>query len=139
MGGAMFSKSLIQFSVDGQGCVPSLLYRGNIDNPSKGLVHALLYSVPLSGGRPLLSHASSRESWTLTGKPGSVSCGITAPFSWVLVCTRVCLCLLRVCFPVLWKFYNQIPLASKVKFSGSAQSLCQIPRLGNLLWVLELS
>ena len=25
MGGAMLSKSLIQFSVDGQGCVPSLL------------------------------------------------------------------------------------------------------------------
>ena len=25
MGGAMFSKSLIQFSVDGQGCVPSML------------------------------------------------------------------------------------------------------------------
>ena len=26
MGGAMFSKSLIQFSVDGWGCVPSLLF-----------------------------------------------------------------------------------------------------------------
>ena len=25
MGGAMLSKSLIQFSIDGQGCVPSLL------------------------------------------------------------------------------------------------------------------
>ena len=36
-------------------------------------------------------------------------------------------------FPVLCKFYNQIPLASKVKFLGSFQSLCQIPRLGNLL------
>ena len=23
--------------------------------------------------------------WTLTGKSGSVSCGVTAPFSWVLV------------------------------------------------------
>ena len=37
--GAMLSKSLIQFSVDGQGCVPSLLFnlrpnygRGNEDN-----------------------------------------------------------------------------------------------------------
>ena len=40
--------------------------------------------------------------------------------------------------PVLWKFYNQIPLASKVKFPGAPQSLCQIPQLGNLLWVLEL-
>ena len=26
MGGAMLSKSLIQFTVDGQGCVPSLLF-----------------------------------------------------------------------------------------------------------------
>ena len=39
MGGAMLSKSLIQFSVDGQGCVPSLLFDlranyggGNEDN-----------------------------------------------------------------------------------------------------------
>ena len=39
MGRAMLSKSLIQFSVDGQGCVPSLLFklrpnygRGNEDN-----------------------------------------------------------------------------------------------------------
>ena len=28
--------------------------------------------------------------WTLTGKPGSVSRAVTAPFSWVLVCTRFC-------------------------------------------------
>ena len=42
-------------------------------------------------------------------------------------------------FPVLWKYCNQIPLASKVKFPGDSQSLCQIPRLENLLWVLELS
>ena len=26
----------------------------------------------------------------------------------------------------------------KVKFSGGSQSLCQIPRLGNLLWALEV-
>ena len=47
MGGAMFSKSLIQFSVDGQGCVPSMLLDlrqnyggGNEDNGS------LLQKVP---------------------------------------------------------------------------------------------
>ena len=40
--------------------------------------------------------------------------------------------------PVLGKFCNQIPLAFKVKFPGSSQSLCQIPRLGNLWWALEL-
>ena len=40
--------------------------------------------------------------------------------------------------PVLWKFCNQILLGSKVKFPGDSQSLGQIPRLGNLLWVPEL-
>ena len=49
----MFSKSLIQFSVDGQGCVPSMLLDlrqnyggGNEDGPSKGPMRALLHSVP---------------------------------------------------------------------------------------------
>ena len=40
--------------------------------------------------------------------------------------------------PVPWKFCNQIPLAFKVKFHGGSQFLSQIPRLGNLLWALEL-
>ena len=40
--------------------------------------------------------------------------------------------------PVLCKFCNQIPLASKDKFPGGSQSLCQIPRLENLLWALEI-
>ena len=30
--------------------------------------------------RPPLTHASARDSWTLTDKSGSVSCGVTAPF-----------------------------------------------------------
>ena len=34
-----------------------------------------------------------------TGKSGSVSCGVTAPFSWILVRTGFCLCSPRVCFP----------------------------------------
>ena len=42
-------------------------------------------------------------------------------------------------FPVLGKFCNQIPLASTIKFLGGSQFPCQIPRLVNLLWVLELS
>ena len=45
-----------------------------------------------------------RNSWTLVGKSGSISCGVTAPFSWVLVHTRFYLCPPRVCFPVLCKF-----------------------------------
>ena len=37
--------------------------------------------------RPLSTHASTRDFWTLTDKCGLVSCGVTAPFSWILVCT----------------------------------------------------
>ena len=49
--------------------------------------------------RTPLTHTSAWDSWTLTGKSGSVSCGVTSPFSWVLVHTRFCLCPPRVCFP----------------------------------------
>ena len=42
----------------------------------------LLHSAP---SRPLPTHTSARDSWPLTGKSVSVSCGVTAPFSWVLV------------------------------------------------------
>ncbi|CAM9299412.1 unnamed protein product [Rangifer tarandus platyrhynchus] len=67
---------------------------------------ALLPSVPQPCSRPPSTHASAGDSWTLTGKSGSVSCGVTAPFSWVLVHTRFCLCPPRVCFPVLCKFWQ---------------------------------
>ena len=53
------------------------------------------------------------------------------------LCTGFICALQESVSPVLWEFYNQIPLASKVKFPGGSQSLCQIPRLGNLLWALE--
>ena len=45
------------------------------------------------------------------GKSGSVPCGVTAPFSWVLVHIRFCLCPPRVSFPVLcqfWWFYGGV-------------------------------
>ena len=55
-------------------------------------------------------------------------------------CTQGFICVLQESVsPVLWKFCNQILLASKVKFPWGSQSLCQIPRLGNMLWVLERS
>ena len=88
-GGAMLSKSLIQFSVDWRGCVLSLLFDlrpnyggGNEDNGN------LLQKVPgmhchtqcpQPCSRPLPTHASTRDSWTLTGKSGSVSCGLLLP------------------------------------------------------------
>ena len=118
MGRVMLSKSLIQFSVDGQVCVPSLLFdlrpnygEGNEDNGD------LLQNVPCCTqcprlcSRPPLTYASATDSWTLMGMSGSVSCGVTAPFFWVLLHTRFCLCPPKVCFPVLckfWQLYGQV-------------------------------
>ena len=62
---------------------------------------------------------------------------LLSPGSW---CTQGLVCPLQESVsPVLCKFCNQIALASKVKLLGRSQRLCQIPRLGNLLWALELS
>ena len=108
MGWAMLSKSLIQFSVDGWGCVPSLLFDlrpnyggGNEDNGDLQKVPYMhcYTQCPQPCSRPPLTHASTRDSWTLTGKSGLVSCGVTAPFSWVLVHTNFCLFPPRVCCP----------------------------------------
>ena len=68
-------------------------------------MHTLLHTVPQLCSRPSPTHTSAGHSWTLTGKSGSVSCGVTAPFSCVLVHTRFHLCSPRVCFPVLCKFW----------------------------------
>ena len=117
MDGAMLSKNLIQFSVDGWGCVLFLLFdlRSNYDggNEDNG---DLLQKVPCTQcctqcprlcNRPPLTHASAGNSWTLMGKSGSVSCWITAPFYWVLVHTRIFFfCpLQRSVSPVLCKFW----------------------------------
>ena len=61
---------------------------------------------PQPCSRPPPTHTSTRDSWTLTGKSGSVCFGDTDPFSCVLVHTRFCLCPPRVFFPVLCKFWQ---------------------------------
>ena len=84
------------------------------------------------------THASTGDSCTLTGKSGSVSCRVTAPFSWVLVCTRFCLCPPSLFLQSRGSSVIKSPWPSKSNSLGS-QSLCQIPRQGNRLWALELS
>ena len=93
----MFSKSFIQFSVYGWGCVPSLLLdlranHGGGDEDSGDL----LQKVPCTHcctqclrpwSRPPPTYVSAQDSWTLIGMFESVSSGVTAPFSWVLVHT----------------------------------------------------
>ena len=92
----MLSKSLIQFSLEKlRGCVPSLLFdlRPNSGGGNEGKCD-LLQKVPSMNcytqcpktcSGPPLTHASARDSWTLMGKSGSDSCGVTALSSWVLV------------------------------------------------------
>ena len=54
--------------------------------PFKRSHHALLHSVPPTLQQATTDPCLHLDSWTLTGKSGSVSCGVTAPFSWVLAC-----------------------------------------------------
>ena len=93
------------------------------------------------GGELLLTHTFTGDPPTLACHFGSVSCVVTASFTGVLV--HAIFCALQewsLCFPwSLWKSYNQIPLAIKVRFLGDSQSFCQIPRLGSLTWGSEPS
>ena len=72
----------------------------------KRSVHILPHSVAPTLQQATVTHSSAGNSLTFMGKSGSVPCGVTASFSWVLVCTQFCLCPLRVCFPVLCKFWQ---------------------------------
>ena len=78
---------------------------------------------PQHCSRPLPTHASARDSWALLGKSGSVSCVVTAPFSWVLMHTRFCLCPPRAYFPVLCKFWQ---LYGGVNGNLLQEGLCHI-------------
>ena len=116
MGRGKLSKSLIQSSVEGQGCVPSLLLDlrpncggGNEDHGNflQKVPCTYCYTqCPQPCSRPPPDHASARDFWTLTGKSGSVSCGVTAPCSgsW---CSQGSVCVLQESVsPVLCKFWR---------------------------------
>ena len=106
MGRAMLSKSLIQFSVDGQGCVSSLLFdlrpndgKGNEDNDDLLQKVPCYTQRPLPCSRPPPTHTSTGDSWTLISKSGSVSCQVTAPFCWVLGMHKVLFVPFKSLFP----------------------------------------
>ena len=126
----------------GEAVFPSCCFdlRQNYDggNPSKGLVHKLPHSMPLT-----LQQATSNPHlpWRLLDTYRQV---------WVSLLWGHCSFLLgpgthQVLFVLSKNLFPQSCVGSvikshfKVKLPGGSQSLCQIPRLGNLLWVLELS
>ena len=97
MGGAMLSKSLIRFSVDGRGCAPSLLFDQTMVELMKIMVtffkrpcvHCCTQCPPTL--QQATAHASSGDSWILKGKSGSVLVGslLFSPGSW---CTQGSVC-----------------------------------------------
>ena len=110
----MLSKSLIQFSVDGQGYVPSLLFDmrpnyggGNEDNgdllqkvPCTALLHPVPPTLQQATAKPNLRRRlldTHRQVWV------SLLCGHCS-FLLGPSAQGFCLCPLRVYFPVLCKF-----------------------------------
>ena len=132
--GALLSKSLIQFSVDGWSCVPSLLFTWDqtmvevikITATSFKMSHACTATL----SAPTLQQATTDPPfhWRLLDTPGqvwAVSCGVgNCSFSWVLVCTSFykqkqnsldSLFLFMVC----WYFCICISVASYLKACGA--------------------
>ena len=141
----MLSKTLIHFSVDERAMFPPCCFTRDqtvvkvmkITTTSFKSSHAQIAA--LSAPDPAVVHhqptplvETSGHSWAGLAQSLLRSL-LLSPGSWS---TQGFVCALQESvFPVLCKFCNQILLASKVKFP---QSLSQIPRLENLLWVLEL-
>ena len=122
------SKTLIQFSADWWSCTPPSVSCLACCNPALGSMGSMVGLMVTSNrtytkgnfqdccchcpspcGEPLLSHASTGDPLTLANRCGSVSCGVTAPFPWVLVHEIFCLCPPRVeslFLSVLWNSHN---------------------------------
>jgi len=136
MGGVMFTKSLIQFSIDGQDCVLSFLFdlkpkygRGNESNWDllwKDLCKHCCIQVPWLHRVSLSTHASTKDSWTLAGMSDSVTCEDIPPFSWLLVTHSFVCALQQFVSPVLWTFYNHMSLPQKLNFPGKFLPYCKM-------------
>ena len=74
--------------------------------PSKGPMHAPLHSVPPTLQQATVDLLLCQGLLDNHGQVWSVSCGVTAPFSWVLVHTRFHLSLQESVSPVLYKFWQ---------------------------------
>ena len=129
----MLSKSLSQFSAEGRGCVPYLLFdlrpnygRGNEDIGDLLQKAPRMHSYtqcPQPCSRLLLTHSSSGESWTLMGKFDQSLVGslLLSPGFW---CTQGSVCALQESVsPVLCKFWQ---LYGEVNGDVLHEGLCHI-------------
>ena len=112
----MFSKSLIQFSVDGRGCVPSLFltWVQTVVEVMKTMETSFKRSHACNATLSALNLHLHRRLLDTHSKSGSVSCHHCS-FSWVLVCPP------RVCFLVPCKFWW---LYSEVNRDPVQEGLC---------------
>ena len=111
----MFSECLIQFSVDGWGCIPSLLFTWGqtMVEVMKIMVTSFKTShacaATLSAPNPAAGHCQPTPPLETPGHSQASLCQspvgslLLSPGSW---CTRFCLCPPRVYFPVLNKFWQ---------------------------------
>ena len=114
LGRVMLSKSLIQFSLEGWGCVPSLLfdlrlnYGGGNEDMATSFKRSHAHSATLSAPNPAASHRqltplleTPGHSWPSLGQ-SLVGSLLLSPGSW---CTQVSVYVLRESVsPVLCKF-----------------------------------
>ena len=129
MGGAMLSKSLIQFSVDGWGCVPSLLfdlrpnYGGGNEDSGDLLRRACTCCThcpdpALSHGQPTPQLETPGHSWASLGQ-SLVGSLLLSPGSW---CVRSFVCALQESVsPVLCRFWG---LCGEVIGNPLQEGLC---------------
>ena len=92
IGRVMLSKSLIQFSIEGWGCVSSLFFdlrpnygggnEDNVDILQKVPCRHCYTQCPQPCSKPPPTHSSARDSWTLMGKSGSISCWQPSEHFW---------------------------------------------------------
>ena len=109
-GGAMLSKSIIQFSVEGRGCVPFLLFDlrpnyggGNEDNGSVWFSYVQLFATPwTAAGQASLSVTKSQNLLKL------ISIELMMPFNHLILCCP--LLLPPSAFPSIRLFSNESAL-----------------------------
>ena len=140
---AMLSKSLIQFSVDGQGCVPSYCLAwgktvvGVIAISFKELMPSLLYSVPLT---PWQASVDPCHHWRLLHTHRQATLNLWGHCFFLLGpgVNKVLFVSSKSLFPQCCRSSVSNPTGLQRQIPCDFSSLCQIPRLGNLLCVLVL-